>query len=117
VGMLAYLGYEGYRTWHGDTGRYYLGFTPEQVVLLPRSRYNEPKYDEACVTAWSDIERLRLGSRYLVMDVPTDDDRTLHFGALLMAEGDGGLDNQLEWLTGSSIPTLIDEHGFESRGV
>jgi serine/threonine protein kinase len=117
MGMLAYLGFEGYRTWRGDIGRYYLGFTPAQVVLLPRSRDNQPDYDEAYLAAWTDIERLRLGSRYTVLDFPTDDDKTLHFGALLMSEGDGGLGDQLGWLPGSSITTLIDDHGFEIRGV
>jgi hypothetical protein len=117
MGMLAYLGFESYRTWRGDIGRYYLGFTPEQVVLLPRRRDNQPDYDEACLAAWPDIERLRLGSRYMVLDFPTDEDKTLHFGALLVSEGDGGLGDQLAWLSGSSITTLIDEHGFEIRGV
>jgi serine/threonine protein kinase len=117
MGMLAYLGFEGYRTWRGDVGRYYLGFTPEQIVLLPRTRDNQPDYDEACLAAWPDVERLRLGSRYMVLDFPTDDDKTLHFGALLMSEGDGGLGDQLAWLPGSSITTLIDDNGFEIRGV
>ncbi len=34
------------------TGRYYLGFTPEQIVLLPRNEYNRPDI-EAYLAAWS----------------------------------------------------------------
>jgi serine/threonine protein kinase len=117
IGMLAYLGYEGYRTRRGDVGRFYLGFTPEQVVLLPRDSDDVPQPDEAYLTAWSDVDRLRVSNRYTLLDFPLDDGKTLHFGALLMADGAGGLGDQLAWLPDSPITALINERGFEVRGV
>jgi serine/threonine protein kinase len=115
IGMLAYLGFEGYRTGRGDIGRFYLGFTPEQVLLLPRDSDNLPRPNEAYLVAWSEMERLRLGSRYTLLDFPLDDGKTLHFAAMLMATGDGGLGDQPGWLPNSPITALIRERGFEVR--
>jgi predicted Ser/Thr protein kinase len=115
IGMLAYLGFEGYRTGRGDIGRFYLGFTPEQVLLLPRDSDNLPRPDEAYLVAWSEIERLRLSGRYTLLDFPLDDGKTLHFAALLTAMGDGGLGDQPGWLPNSPITALVHERGFEVR--
>ena len=113
--MLAYLGYGGYRMWHGDSGRYYLGFTPQRVVLLPRDSYNTPQPNLAVLAAWSEIERLRLSHRYVLLDAPLDDEKTLHFGGMLTLDGDGGLGEQTVWLPNSPITGLITERGFDVR--
>jgi hypothetical protein len=112
---LGYLGYKGYQTWRGDIGRFYLGFTPEQVVLLPRSGDDVPEPEGAYLAAWSDVERLRLSRRYVLLDFPLDDGKTLHFGALLLPEGEGGLGDQTLWLPNSPITALVAERGFEVR--
>ncbi len=117
VGMvlLGFLGVQVYRTQRGTTGRYYLGFTPEQIVLLPRNEYNVPQPDEAYLAPWSQVERLRLASRYVLLDAFSDDENPLHLGAVLPLEGDGGLGDQTAWLSVSPITRLISERGFEAR--
>jgi hypothetical protein len=115
LGLLAYLGYGTYQIQSGKTGRYFLGFTPEQIILLPRDEDNTPLPDDAYLVAWSEVRRLRLTRRYLLLDFPLGDDKTMHFGAWLLAEGDGGLGSQLDWLPNSPITGLLAERGFDVR--
>lgn len=105
------------RTWRGDIGRYYLGFTPAHVLVVPHDSDGVARFDEARSATWNAIERLRLTNRYVLLDMPTGGGDTLHFGALLMARGDGGLGDQLAWLPGSPVTGLIRDQGFEVRNL
>jgi len=112
-----YLFIQMVRTWRGEIGRYYLGVTPEQVIVLPRDADSHGQLPDAQSADWTVIERLRLTDRYVLLDMPTDDESTLHFAALLMAQGDGGLGDQMSWLPQSPIPPLIADRGFEVRNL
>jgi hypothetical protein len=114
--LLGYLGFEVFRTYRGDIGRYYLGFSPQRVIVLPRASSGEPLYDDAWVVAWEMVRRLRLTDRYVLLDLAADD-VTLSFGALLLPHGDGGLGDQLRWLPDSPIADLIADQGFETRNL
>jgi serine/threonine protein kinase len=105
------------RTWRGDIGRYYLGFTPAHVLVVPHDSDGVARFDDAQSATWNGIERLRLTNRYVLLDMPTSSDDVLHFGALLMAQGDGGLGDQLAWLPGSPVTGLIRDQGFEVRNL
>jgi serine/threonine protein kinase len=114
--LLGYLGLEVFRTYRGDIGRYYLGFTPQRVIVLPRASSGEPLNDDAWVVAWEMVRRLRLTDRYVLLDLAADD-VTLSFGALLLPHGDGGLGDQLRWLPDSPVADLIADQGFETRNL
>ena len=114
---LFYLGFECFRAWRGDVGRFYLGFTPQRVVLLPRDARSQPRYDRARAAAWSSVTRLRLTNRYALVDMLDDDQLSTRFAALLVAQGEGGLGEQMAWLPGGPIPALIRERGFETRNI
>jgi serine/threonine protein kinase len=105
------------RTWRGDIGRYYLGFTPARVLVVPHDSDGVVRFDETQSATWNVVERLRLTNRYVLLDTPTGGDGMLHFGALLMAKGDGGLGDQLAWLPGSPVTSLIQDRGFEVRNL
>jgi serine/threonine protein kinase len=105
------------RTWRGDIGRYYLGFTPARVLLAPHDSDGVARFDDTQSASWNVVERLRLTNRYVLLDMPTGSDDTLHFGALLMAQGEGGLGDQLAWLPGSPVTGLIKDQGFEVRNL
>lgn len=115
--MLGYVGVEGYRTWRGDIGRFYLGFTGQRVVVLPRLSDGSPQFDRAWIAAWTQVERLRLTDRYVLLDVAAEESRKLRFGALLMDEAEGGLGFQSSWLPQSPIVGLIEDRGFETRNL
>lgn len=119
LGWLAwiFLAVQGFRTYRGDIGRYYLGFTPDRVVLLPRDADNDPRYSEATGVAWTRVERLRLTDRYVLLDMLDGEGGTLHLGALLPAQGDGGLGPQSDWLPYSPITDLIADQGFDVQGT
>ncbi len=112
-----YLFIQLVRTWRGESGRYYLGFTPDQVVVLPRGGDSQSRLPDARSADWSVIERLRLTNRYVLLDMPTGGESTLHFAALVVAQGDGGLGDQAAWLPQSPIPPLIEDRGFEVRNL
>ncbi|MCD4685989.1 MAG: hypothetical protein K8S97_08635, partial [Anaerolineae bacterium] len=61
------------------------------------------------------VDRVRLSDRYVLLDMPDDDGGTLRLGALLLAEGDGGLGHQATWLSHSPIVGLLADEGFEVR--
>lgn len=115
--MLGYLGFESFRTWRGDIGRYYLGFTARRVVVVPRFASGEPQLDRVWVVGWPHVERLRLTDRYVLLDLTAETGESLHFGALVMAEAEGGLGQQTAWLPGSPVAGLIAERGFETRNL
>lgn len=119
VGVAAwfYLLIQMVRTWRGEIGRYYLGLTPQRVIVLPRDTDRQNQLPDAHAADWTVIERLRLTDRYVLLDMPTSEDSTLHLAALLMAQGDGGLGDQMAWLPQSPIPPLIADRGFEVRNL
>lgn len=121
VGLLSTLGIllwlfvfvQGVRTWRGNIGRYYIGFTPQRVILLPRDDMGEADLEEAQAAAWPVIDRFKLKHRYMLMDVPNPGGKDFHFAGLVVAHGEGGLGPQDQWLPGSPITALIDDQGFE----
>jgi serine/threonine protein kinase len=114
---LLFLIIQTVRTWRGTIGRYYLGFTPAHVLVVPHDADGVARFDNVESATWNGVERLRLTNRYVLLDMPTGSDDTLHFGALLMARGDGGLGDQLAWLPGSPVTGLIRDQGFEVRNL
>ena len=119
IGLIAwlYVFVQGIRTWRGQIGRFYLGFTPRRMILLPRDGDGQLQFDRAQFADWTVVNRLRLTGRYLVFDAPAETGRGLHFGALVLPQGEGGLGHQYKWLPGSPITALIDEKGFEVRNL
>ena len=121
AGLLSVLGWlvwvflfvQVFRTWRGDIGRFYLGFTAQGVTVLPRDGDDRPLYGEARMAAWGAVERLRLTNRHVLLDMPTPNGDTLSFAALIVAQGSGGLGDQLAWLPDSALVRLIAERGFE----
>ena len=119
LGMLSFFGWiawiylvvQGVRVWRGATGQFYVGFTPDRVVLLDRTR------DAIFAAAWSAVERLRVTDRYLLLDIPGDDEYTVHVAGMLPALADGGLDEQAGWLPGSPLVALIEDRGFEVNNL
>jgi len=53
----------------------------------------------------------------VLLDVSGSKGRGIHLGALVLAEGEGGLGDQLNWLPDSPITALIDAQGFEIRNM
>ena len=125
VGPLSFLGWIGWlfvivqavRTWKGRIGRYFIGFTPQRVLFLPRDGDGHPQFHAAHAAEWQVIEMMRLTNRYLRIDLPRQEGITLQFGALLPDEGDGGLGSQYQWLPHSPIPRLIADKGFDVRNL
>lgn len=119
IGAVAwlYILVQSIRTWKGHIGRYYLGFTPRRVLLLPRDAEGTPDLRRAQWAGWPVVDRLRLSDRYVLLDVSGSKGRGIHLGALLLAEGEGGLGDQLNWLPDSPITALIDGKGFEIRNM
>jgi serine/threonine protein kinase len=119
IGLIAwlYVFVQGIRTWRGQIGRFYLGFTPRRVILLPRNSEGVLLFDRAQSADWAVVDRLRMTDRYFVFDAPAETGRGLHFGALVLPQGEGGLGHQYKWLPGSPITALIDEKGFEVRNL
>lgn len=119
LGVLAwlYILVQAIRTWKGHIGRYYLGFTPRRVLLLPRDAEGTPDLRRAQWAGWAAVTRLRLSDRYVLLDVSGSKGRGIHLGALVLAEGEGGLGDQLNWLPDSPITALIDAQGFEIRNM
>ncbi len=119
LGVVAwlYILVQSIRTWKGHIGRYYLGFTPRRVLLLPRDAEGTPDLRRAQWAGWTVVDRLRLSDRYVLLDVSGGKGRGIHLGALLLAEGEGGLGDQLNWLPDSPITALIDAQGFEIRNM
>ncbi len=116
LAMWFYLAVQIFRTWRGETGRYYLGFTPRRVLLLPRDAANRPDFNRASSADWRAVERLRLTNRYVLLDMPRDRGRA-HLGALVAAHGEGGLGPQADWLPGSPVIDLIQDQGFEVQAT
>lgn len=123
AGLLSFLGWiawivlivQAARTWRGMIGRYYVGFTAEHVLVLPRDSDDVPQYPKAVSVPWAQIERLRLSDRYVLLDAPNRRGGTLSLGALIVRDGAGGLGPQIDWLPHSAIPGLIVGRGFEVR--
>ncbi len=116
--MWLFLIIETLRTWKGKIGRYYLGFSVDRVILLSHDDDGRPDARGMYAADWSVIERLRLTTRYALVDMPSGTaDEVIHFGGVVLANGDGGLDNQPTWLPQSDIGALIAERGFESRNL
>jgi predicted Ser/Thr protein kinase len=112
-----FLAVQVFRTWRGDIGRYYLGFTSDRVILLPRDAESAPQYGDALAAGWPHIDRLRLTGRYVLLDMPDGSDDMTSFAALLVSEGEGGLGDQQRWLPYSPIGGQIADQGFEVDGV
>ncbi len=112
-----FLAVQIFRTWRGDIGRYYLGFTSDRVIVLPRDAESQPLYGDAFAAGWAYIDRLRLTDRYVLLDMPDGSGETMKFGALLLAEGEGGLGEQQRWLTYSPIGGLIADKGFDADDI
>ena len=119
LGVVAwlYILVQSIRTWKGHIGRYYLGFTPRRVLLLPRDAEGTPDLRRAQWAGWSLVDRLRLSDRYVLLDVSRVKGRGIHLGALLPAQGEGGLGDQINWLPESPIIALIEAQGFEVRNM
>jgi hypothetical protein len=116
--MWLFLIIETARTWKGRTGRYFLGFSVDRVLLLSHDEYGRPDSRGLYAADWSVVERLRLTTRYALIDMPSGSgDEQIHFGGVVLANGDGGLDDQPVWLPQSDIGALIQERGFESRNL
>ncbi len=114
--LLAYVGFQSFRTYRGDIGRYYLGFTPQRVIVLPRDVSGRPQSSDAWVVGWNMVERLRLTDRYVLLDIIAND-IMLNFAALVPSQGDGGLGDQSRWLPDSPVVQLIEDRGYETRNV
>jgi len=114
LGLLAwvFVFVQAVRTWRGIIGRYYLGFTSDRVIVLPRDAEGEPVLQEAQAAAWGVIDSLRLTKHVLRLEVPNPGRRDFHFVGLVLAQGDGGLGAQSEWLPGSALAGLIADQGF-----
>jgi hypothetical protein len=119
IGLLAllYVFVQSLRTWRGQIGRYFLGFTPHRVILLPRDADGALGYEDAQSVDWSVVDRLRLTDKYIVIDAVPGGGKGLHFGALVLMQGEGGLGQQPRWLPNSPITALIDDKGFEVRDL
>lgn len=125
AGLLSVLGWiawvflavQLFRTWRGVIGQYYLGCSAERLVLLPHDADGDPLSGERYVTGWAGVERLRLSDRYVLADLTLDDGETISFAGLLVTVGAGGLGEQMRWLPGSPLVTLLSERGFEVRNL
>lgn len=105
-----YVLVQAFRTWRGSVGHYYVGFTPQRIVILPLTPEGKPRANEFESTAWKNIRRLYLTSEYLWLESPGIDD--VYFLGWIPAQGIGGLARQRKWLPGSSIPGLLRAKGF-----
>ncbi|MBN1564664.1 MAG: hypothetical protein JXA10_12535, partial [Anaerolineae bacterium] len=114
--LLGYLGVMAYRTYRGSIGNYYLGFTAQRVIVLPRDTSGWAQTQNAWVVPWNMVQRLRLTDRYVLLDIAAEG-TTLSLGALVAPYGDGGLGSQPSWLPGSRIVHLIAEQGFETQNL
>ncbi len=112
-----FLAVQLFRTWRGVIGQYYLGCSAERLMLLPHDSNGDPLPGERYVASWAAVERLRLSDRYVLADLTLDDGETISFAGLLVTVGAGGLGEQLRWLPGSPLVTLLNGRGFEVRNL
>lgn len=125
AGLLSVLGWiawiflavQLFRTWRGVIGQYYLGCSANRVVLLPHDDQGIPLPGERYIAPWAGVERLRLSNRYVLADLTLDDGDVISFAGLLVAVGAGGLGEQLRWLPGSPLASLVAARGFEVRNL
>ncbi len=112
-----FLAVQLFRTWRGVIGQYYLGCSAERLMLLPHDSNGDPLPGERYVASWTAVERLRLSDRYVLADLTLDDGETISVAGLLVTVGAGGLGEQLRWLPGSPLVTLLNGRGFEVRNL
>jgi hypothetical protein len=115
LGVLAwlYLLVQVIRVWRGYGGHFYLGFTPQRVVLLPRTPEGALQASQARTAQWASIERLKLTDRVVLLSLSGA--KPVQFAGLIPTFGDGGLGEQANWLPYSPIPQLIRQKGFEAN--
>ncbi len=125
AGLLSVLGWLAWaflfvqvvRTWRGDIGQYYLGITDRRVIVAEHDPDGVLISDEISAAGWDAVERLRLTDRYVLLDMALGDEETLSVAALVVAQGAGGLGDQLQWLPDSPVARWIAARGFEVRNL
>lgn len=105
-----YLVVQGFRTWRGHIGHYFVGFTPQRVVALPVTPAGVPAYGDQDSAPWGAIERLSMSREYLWLESSGLD--PVVFLGWIPANGIAGLDRQRKWLLGSPIHRLLRDKGY-----
>jgi serine/threonine protein kinase len=105
-----YLVIQGIRIWRGKIGHYYVGFTPESVIILPLSGDGKPQTRDAESAVWSAIHRLHMTTEYLWLEASGSDPVGLL--AWIPAHGWGGLERQRKGLLTSPLARLLRDKGF-----
>jgi hypothetical protein len=104
-----YLLVQGYRTWRGKIGHFYVGFTPQRILILPLTGDGVPQPADLESATWDHLRRLRLTDEYFWLE--SDVDSTYALG-WIPAHGEGGLGRQRKWLLHSPAADLVRNKGY-----
>ncbi len=101
------------RVWRGTQGHYYIGFTPQRVIIQPISERLRSYRDETQFAPWYAVRRLVMTAEYFWLEAATADN--IQVLCWIPAQGPGGLGRQRKWLLASPIAQLLREKGHPIR--
>jgi serine/threonine protein kinase len=115
VGTIAwfYLIIQAIQIARGVTGHYYIGFTPQRLIVQPLSQRLRSYRDEAQFAPWFAVRRLVMTDEYFWLEA--DAGTKVEVLGWLPAQAPGGLGRQRKWLLASAIARLLHEKGFPIR--
>lgn len=108
-----YLIIQGVRVWRGSQGHFYIGFTPQRIIIQPLSERLRSYRDEVQSAPWYAIRRLVMTDEYFWLEAAGID--VVQVLCWIPAQGAGGLGRQRRWLLASPIAQLLREKGYPIR--
>jgi len=108
-----YLIVQAVRVWRGTQGHYYIGFTPQRIIIQPISERLRSYRDEVQSAPWYAVRRLVMTAEYFWLEAATADN--IQVLGWIPAQGPGGLGRQRKWLLASPIAHLLREKGYPIR--
>lgn len=108
-----YLIIQGVRVWRGSLGHFYIGFTPQRIIVQPLSERLRSYRDEVQSAPWYAIRRLVMTDEYFWLEAAGID--VVQVLCWIPAQGAGGLGRQRRWLLTSPIAQLLREKGYPIR--
>jgi len=108
-----YLIIQAVAIWRGTQGHYYVGFTPQRILIQPISERLRSYRDEVQDAPWSSVRRLVMTGEYFWLEAEAGD--SVQVLCWIPAQGPGGLGRQRKWLPGSPIAHLLRDKGFPMR--
>ncbi len=108
-----YLIIQAVQVWRGTQGHYYVGFTPQRIIIQPISERLRSYRDEVQFAPWYAVRRLVMTAEYFWLEAATADN--VQVLCWIPAQGPGGLGRQRKWLLASPIAQLLREKGYPIR--